>query len=115
MGPSLLTNKMMDSPEGYLDNIAAAATQIFAKGGPLAEVAASLAISVDTVSRQQQEIKRLYKQINSLKKIGTQASSIGTISGVGLVVAVFTHCKAVGRTASHRKNACYFDPKNMTD
>ena len=43
----------MDSIEGYLDNIVAADTQTAANGGPLAELAASLAISVDTVARQQ--------------------------------------------------------------
>ena len=41
----------MDSLEGYLDNIAAAATEIAANGGPLAELAASLVILVDTVAR----------------------------------------------------------------
>ena len=43
---------MMDSLEGYLDIIAAAATQTAANGGPLAELAASLAISFDTVTRK---------------------------------------------------------------
>ena len=51
-----------------MDNIGAAATQTVAKGGPLAELASSLAISVDTVARQKQEINRLYEQINALKK-----------------------------------------------
>ena len=45
---------MMDSLEGYLDNISAAATQTATNGGALAELAASLKISVDTVARQQQ-------------------------------------------------------------
>ena len=26
-----------------------------------------------------------------------------------------THCEAVGRTAPHRKNVCYFYPRKMTD
>ena len=56
---------MMDSLERYLDNIAAAATQNAVKGGPLAELGASLVISVDTVARQQQEIKRLSEQVNA--------------------------------------------------
>ena len=43
---------MMDLIEGYLDNIAAADTQTVAKGGPLAELAASLAISVYTIALQ---------------------------------------------------------------
>ena len=58
-GTPQLTNQMMDSLEGFFDNIAAAATQTAANGGPLAELAASLAISVATVARQHQEIKRL--------------------------------------------------------
>ena len=72
---------MMDSLEGYLDNIASAATQTAENGGPLAESAASLAISVDTVARQQQEIKRLYEQINALKNKGTHATSGDTFPG----------------------------------
>ena len=106
---------MLDSLKGCLDNIAAAATQTFEKGGPLAEVAASLAILVDTVTRQQQEIKRLYGQINTMKKRGTKASSIRTMAVGGLVGTVFTHCEAVASTAPRRKNACYFDLRNITD
>ena len=71
---------MMDSLEGYLVNIAAAATQNAAKGGPLVELAASMAISVDTVARQQQEIKRFPEQLNALKKRGTQTSRVGTFT-----------------------------------
>ena len=51
-GPAPLKNQIIDSLEGYLDNIAAAATQTDATGGLLAEFAASLKISVDTVARQ---------------------------------------------------------------
>ena len=73
-------------------------------------------ISVDIVARYQQEIKRLYEQINALKKRGTQAASVGTLPGGGLLgTTVCTHCEAVGRTAPHINNACYFDPRNMTD
>ena len=61
---------MLHSLEGYLDNIAAAATQKADNGGPLAELSASLAVSMDTVARQQIEIKRLKEHINSLKKKG---------------------------------------------
>ena len=53
VGPALLTNQMLESIEVYLYNIAMAATQTVAKVEPLAELAASLAISVDTVARQQ--------------------------------------------------------------
>ena len=55
-GTFTLPNQMMDSIEDYLNIIAAAATQTVPKGGPLAELAARLAISVDTVARQQQHI-----------------------------------------------------------
>ena len=54
-----LTHQLMDLLEGYLNNIAAAATQTADPSGPLAELAASITVSVDTVARQQQEIKRL--------------------------------------------------------
>ena len=47
---------MIDYLEVYLDNIMAAATQTVANGSPIAELASSLAVSVDTVARQQ--IKR---------------------------------------------------------
>ena len=56
---------MLDSLEGYLDNIVAADTQTASNGGPLAELAASLEISFDTVARQQQEIDRLSEQISA--------------------------------------------------
>ena len=52
---------MLDSLKGYLNNIAAAATQT-------AELSVSLAISIDTVTAQQKEIKRLYEKINATKK-----------------------------------------------
>ena len=84
-GPAPLTNQMIDSLEGYLENIAAAATQTVAKGGPLAELAASIAISVDTVAQHKQKIKCLYEHINAMKKRGTQASSIGKMA-VGRLV-----------------------------
>ena len=59
---------MMDLLEGYLNNIAAAATPTADQGGPLAELVASLAVSADTVARQQQEIKRLTAQVNAFLK-----------------------------------------------
>ena len=87
----------------------------FAKGGPLAELAASLAISINTVARQQQEIKRMYEQISDIKKRGTQASNIFKTSGGGQTGSVCPYCAAVGRTAPHKNNSCYFNPKNMPD
>ena len=44
------SHQMLDSLEGYLNIIAAAATQTAATGGPLAELAAILEVSVDTVA-----------------------------------------------------------------
>ena len=44
-----MSHQVIDSLEGYIDNIAAAETQTAATGGPLAELAAKLAVSVDTV------------------------------------------------------------------
>ena len=104
---------MMDLLEGYLDNIAAAATQTVANGGPIAELGASLAISVDTVARQQQEIKRLSEHINALKKKVTSATSGATLPGT--TTTICKHCEVVGRKSPHRKNPCYFDPRKMTE
>ena len=67
------------------------------------------------MAKQQQEIKRLYEQINAMKNRGTQASSICTTAGGGLTGFVCPHCAAVGRTAPHKNNSCYFNPKKMTE
>ena len=67
-----ITHQMMDLLEGYLNNIATAAIQTEDPGGPLAELAASLAVSVDIVARQQQEIKLLTAQVNAFTKKSTQ-------------------------------------------
>ena len=58
--PPPVTNKMLASLEGYFNNIAAAAKHTVTKRGPLAELEASITISINTMERQQQEIKRLY-------------------------------------------------------
>ena len=47
-----MSHQMLDSLEGYLDNITAATTQTAATGTALAELAASLAVLVDTFARQ---------------------------------------------------------------
>ena len=54
--PPPMLNQMLDLLEGYLDSIAATATQAVANGGPLAEFSASLEVSVDTVAAQAKEI-----------------------------------------------------------
>ena len=94
----------MDSLEGYLDNIAAATTQTAANVGPLAELAASLAVLVDTVARKQQEIKRLSEQISALKRKGVSSTSGATVPGVNNTVC--KHYEAVGQTEPHRQNSC---------
>ena len=51
-----------------------------------------------------------------MKKRRTEDAGVGTFTGGGLVgTTVCKHCAAVGRTAPHRKKACYFDPRKMTD
>ena len=87
-----LTHQMMDSLEGYLNNITAVATQMADQGGPLAELAASLAVSVDTVARQQQDIKRLTAQFNAFEKKGPQETSEKEREKI-----ICKHCEAVGR------------------
>ena len=93
-----LTHHMMNSLEGYVNIIAAAATQTADQGGPLAELAASLAVSVDNVVRQQQEIKLLTAQVNAFKKKGPQETSEKEREKM-----ICKHCEAVVRTAPHGK------------
>ena len=100
---------MMDSLEGYLNNIAASATQTADPGGPLAELAASIAVSVDTVAIQQQEIKRLVAQVNAFTKKGPQETKEKEREKM-----ICKHCESVGRTTPHGKK-CFLDPKKMTD
>ena len=113
-GTPQMSNQMLDSLKGYLDNIAAAATQTAANGGPLAEFAASMAVSVDTVARQQIEIKGLTEYINTLKKKRTSGTNGVTGTG-GNNFPPCKHCEAVGQTAPHRHNICYFDPRKNKD
>ena len=109
-----MQNQMLNSLEGYLDNIVATATQTEANGGPLAALAASLAVSVDTVARQQLEIKRLTEHINALKKKGGAVTN-GIPGTAGNNFLPCKNCEAVGRTAPQRHNKCYFDPKKKKD
>ena len=107
-----MSHQMLDSLEGYLDNIAAATTQTAATGGPLAELAASLAVSVDTVARKQIEIKRLTEQINALKKKGCAVTAgVPGTRGNNSNSPNCKHCAGVGLLAPHRNNKCYFDPR----
>ena len=90
-----MSNQMFDYLEGYLDNITAAATQTAANGGPLAELAASLEVSVDTVARQKLEIKRLTEHINALKKKGA-AVNTGVPGTEGNNFPPCNNCEVVG-------------------
>ena len=104
---------MLDSLEGYPDNIAAAATQTAETGTPLAEFAASLAFLVDTVARQQIEIKRLTEHINALRKKGGSFSA-GVPNTGDNNSPNCKHCTAVGRSSPHCHNQCLFDQRKKT-
>ena len=108
--PPTMSHQMLDSLEGYLDNIAAAATQTAATGTPLAELAASLAVSVDTVARKQIEIKRLTEHIKALRKKGVSITTSVPNTGDNNATTC-KHCKAVGCSVPHRNNHCFFDPR----
>ena len=103
-------HKMLDSLEGYLYNIAAAATHTAATGTPIAELAASRAMSVDTVARQQIEIKRLTEHINVFRKKGGSVTA-GVPNTGNNNSPNCKHCTAVGRSAPHRHNQCFFNPR----
>ena len=77
----------------------------------LEQLASSLAVSIDTVTRQQLEIKQLTELINALKNKGTSVTN--GVTGTGeKKIPTCKHFKAVGRTALHRNNRCYFDLQN---
>ena len=107
-------HQMLDSLEGYLDNITTAATQTAATSTPLAELAASLAVSGDTVARQQTEIKRLTEHINALIKKGVSVTAGVPNTGENNSPN-FKHCAAVGCSAPQRHNQCVFDPRKKTE
>ena len=90
------------------------ATQTEDNGGPLAELAASLAVSMTMVARQQLEIKQLTEHINPLKKKGGAVTNGVTGTG-GYNFPPCKNCKAVGQTAPHRNNRCYFDLRKNKD
>ena len=105
-----ISHQMLDSLEGYLDNIAAAATQTAATGTSIAEFADSLAVSVDTVARQQTEIKRLTEHINDLRKKGGSVTA-GVPNTGDNNSPTCKHCTSVARSEPHRHNQCFFDPR----
>ena len=105
----------MDSLEGYLDNIAAAATKSVATSTPLAKLSASLAISVDTVATQAKEIAQLYRKNTAFKKKSGGKANDGGTTNLESTPFVCPHWAAVGRSTPHKKNTCFFDPQKMTD
>ena len=105
-----MSHQMLDSLEGYLDNIAAAARQTEATGTPLKELVAILAVSVDTVARQQVKIKRLTEHINALRKKGGSVTA-GVPNTGDNNSPTCKHCTAVGCSAPHCHNQCFFDPR----
>ena len=97
-----MSHHMLSSLEGYINNITMGATQTADTGGPLAEIAASLAVSGYTVARQQIEIKHLTEQINALRKKGGVVRA--GVSGTGGNNSNSQNCKhsaAVGKSAPH--------------
>ena len=108
---------MLDSLEGYLDNIASTATQTAVTGTHVTELAASLSVLVDIVARQQIEIKRLTEHINALREKGVSITASVPNTGDNNAITC-KKFKAVGRSAPHRNNHCLFDPrknKNRVD
>ena len=61
-----ITNQIVDTLAGYLDNIVTAATNM-GGGKELEDLADSMAILVDTNSAQEKELKTICEKINALK------------------------------------------------
>ena len=95
-----MSNQMLYSLEGYIDNITVAAMQTAANGVPLMELAASLTVFVDTVARQQLKIKRLTEHVNVLINKGGSVTA-GVPGTGGNNSPQCKHCKAVSRTAPY--------------
>ena len=66
-------------------------------------------MSVNTVTRQQQDIQRLTAQLHDFTKKGQQETK--DKEGDKLLSK---HCEVVGSTTPNRKK-CFFDPNKMTD
>ena len=105
----------MNSLEGYIDNISATAMQSVATSTPFAELSASLEISVDTVAIQAKEIAQLHRQLTALKNKSGGERNEGGATNAEHTPFVCPHCTVVGRSAPHKKDTCFFDPKKMTD
>ena len=69
-----------------------------------------MTVSVDTVTRQQLEIKRLTEHVNALKKKGGTVTARFPGTG-GNNTPQCKHCAELGRTAPHQNNKCYLNPR----
>ena len=103
-----VTNQMVNTLAGYLDNITSTDTTI-GRGTKLAHLDASMDILVDTNAAQAKEFKQMREQINDLRNSNNnpQADTSGPTR------TVCPHCTAFGRSVPHTKYACYFNPKNI--
>ena len=97
---------MFDTLAGYLDNIEAAATTA-GHGTELSDIAASMAILVDTNAAQAKKLKQMREHINALRN----SSNNPRADPSGPTRAVCPHCTAVGRSVPHAKDVCFFNPK----
>ena len=81
-----------------------------ATGTTLAELEASLVVLADTVASQHIEIKRLTEHINALRKKGESVTD-GVPNTGDNNSPNCKHFTAVGRSALHRHNVYFFDPR----
>ena len=103
-----VTNQMVDTLAGYLDNISAAATTA-GRGAYMDDLAASMAILVDTNASQAKELKKTREQINSFRNNNPRADKSGPKR------TVCPHYTAVRRNVPHAKSACFFNPDIVQD
>ena len=75
---------------------------------------ASLAVLVDTVARQQIDIKRLTENIKALKKKG--GSVTDGVPGTEMNNSPqYKHCALVGRTDPYQNNKCYLNTRKNNE
>ena len=101
-----VTNQMVETLDGYLNNISAAATTT-GRGKELDDFAASMAILVDTNASQAKVLKQMRYQINDFCNNNHQADASGPPR------TVCPHCTAAGGNVLHAKYECLFNPKSI--
>ena len=103
-----ITNNMVDTLEGYLDNIAAEAMNV-GGGKELADLAASMAILVDTNVAQAKDIKKMREKINALKTTPRRmCKGVGRRRNVTIV-------KLLDVQILTERGGCFFNPKKKKD